>query len=928
MKFFTNKKFLFKLIAALCICLTIINFGLTPSVQAETLVTKVGGKLLDPVCALIVALGDGMMEILQKLIMGTSATALFDNTNEVWWKIVVAAVIAAIVIIVATIATQGAALGFILAKIGPLVLKIGAAVIIDGLLTGGAVTGVATTLITSFTAEYLGDTVVFPTFTIGPQEIFSGEILLFDPNIFNPKELKTKEQTDADGNTVTIYYYEEDGKEIETSTSNAAQDLKDVIARWYYIIRNIAIVGLMLVLLYVGIKMLLTSIASDKAKYKQMLSDWLVALCLVFLMQYIMVFANSFVEGITKIFSSVASENMEFVTIDNAEKKLRDGVKKLEDADTKYVYETDENGNTVNRIVWPTNMMGKIRFATQQQDGTSAYIGYSICYFVLVLFTIFFSFTYLKRLLYLLFLTIIAPLVALTYPLDKLRDGQAQAFNTWVKEYFINLIIQPFHLLLYIVFISMAYELAGKNIIYSLVVIGFMIPAEKFLRNMFGFNKASTPGFLGGAAGAAMAISAVQSLGKFANKGSGGKNPGKGGSSSSENNESNRIRSADSGNTLQSLMEATASSGGGGGAGSSDSPTPPEGPTTPIDSGDAGKSAQERMLDQYDEGFGTDDYDPTEREAMARELNSGNEDSIYDGMSDDEKIRQLMESTGYSQEEAASLLGINMGDSNTADTDDNPIGLDNTPRPQQSRTIPQAQTDQRKTQGFVRRNAGYLKARGQNFAARNLNAKKIKGVAASGARMATKFTLGATAAGIGIAAGIASGSPGDVFKYGVAGAYAGSSVGQGIANRVGNSVERERQLNEETLKRQYGEDEYERMKNKKLDDEFKKDKEMRKLYSMNFNNAKGKDLDKIMDAAIKYRQYGITDNTTIMRAMALNPNDMTDVNSMAAAKMAQFAKSEKDLEAMKKRYAKIEKDATKQQKMEDRIRQINKETLN
>ena len=297
-------------------------------------------------------------------------------------------------------------------------------------------------------------------------------------------------------------------------------------------------------------------------------------------------------------------------------------------------------------------------------------------------------------------------------------------------------------------------------------------------------------------------------------------------------------------------------------------------------------------------------------------------------MSDDEKIRQLMESTGYSQEEAASLLGINMGDSNTADTDDNPIGLDNTPRPQQSRTIPQAQTDQRKTQGFVRRNAGYLKARGQNFAARNLNAKKIKGVAASGARMATKFTLGATAAGIGIAAGIASGSPGDVFKYGVAGAYAGSSVGQGIANRVGNSVERERQLNEETLKRQYGEDEYERKKNKKLDDEFKKDKEMRKLYSMNFNNAKGKDLDKIMDAAIKYRQYGITDNTTIMRAMALNPNDMTDVNSMAAAKMAQFAKSEKGLEEMKKRYAKIEKDATKQQKMEDRIRQINKETLN
>ena len=276
----------------------------------------------------------------------------------------------------------------------------------------------------------------------------------------------------------------------------------------------------MLVLLYVGIRILLTSIASDKAKYKQMLSDWVIAFCLIFLMQYIMVFANYFVEGLTNIFASVADSNMETIIIENPEEKLKNGVKQLETDEVQYVFDDE------NRIVWPTNMMGKIRFATQQQDGTSAYVGYSICYFVLVLFTLFFTFTYLKRLLYLMFLTVISPLVALTYPLDKIRDGKAQAFDMWVKEYFINLIIQPFHLLLYIIFISMAIDLAGTNILYSLVAIGFMIPAEKFLRTMFGFNRASTPGFLDGAAGAAMAISAVQSLGRFANKGSGGKNFG------------------------------------------------------------------------------------------------------------------------------------------------------------------------------------------------------------------------------------------------------------------------------------------------------------------------------------------------------------------------------------------------------------------
>ena len=38
------------------------------------------------------------------------------------------------------------------------------------------------------------------------------------------------------------------------------------------------------------------------------------------------------------------------------------------------------------------------------------------------------------------FLTIIAPLVALTYPIDKINDGKAQAFNMWFKEYIFNLL--------------------------------------------------------------------------------------------------------------------------------------------------------------------------------------------------------------------------------------------------------------------------------------------------------------------------------------------------------------------------------------------------------------------------------------------------------------------------------------------------------
>jgi hypothetical protein len=159
--------------------------------------------------------------------------------------------------------------------------------------------------------------------------------------------------------------------------------------------------------------------------------------------------------------------------------------------------------------------MGYIRIMMQLNKGTSEFVGYVMCYLILVIFTVMFTFTYLKRVLYMAFLTLIAPVVALTYPIDKIGDGQAQGFNKWLKEYIFNLLIQPMHLLLYYILVTSAFELAGTNMIYSLVALGFMIPAEKLLRSFFGFEKAQTAPALGGPTGAALTMSALNKLGSL-----------------------------------------------------------------------------------------------------------------------------------------------------------------------------------------------------------------------------------------------------------------------------------------------------------------------------------------------------------------------------------------------------------------------------
>lgn len=314
---------------------------------------------------------------------------------------------------------------------------------------------------------------------------------------------------------------------------------------------------------------MISSTAADKSKYKQMLIDWVVAICLLFVLHYIMAFANLAVKKIINVVDStvVINDKSKLPSDYKGDKELSkdgaafsQGIQLFEITQTKQVNQAwkvlvTERSKTTGldesetefyslfqdnhtKLFWPTNnFTAQARMLLQYQDEDSsasnyayAAIGYKIIYCVLVIYTFIFVFTYLKRTIYMAFLTLIAPLVALTYPIDKMNDGQAQAFNRWMKEYIFNLLIQPLHLILYMVLVGTASEFAAKNLIYVVIALGFLIPAEKLLRSFFGFEKAHTPGLLAGPAGAAIMMNGVNRLlGKPPHKAHDGKSHGDGG---------------------------------------------------------------------------------------------------------------------------------------------------------------------------------------------------------------------------------------------------------------------------------------------------------------------------------------------------------------------------------------------------------------
>ena len=274
-------------------------------------------------------------------------------------------------------------------------------------------------------------------------------------------------------------------------TSIAAQ-LRPTVASWYKATRLIAMVGLLSVLLYVGIRIIISSTAADKAKYKKMLMDWLTALCMLFILHYLMVFILTISKQITGIISTGGDKP----EVDALMSNIRQIASMDEVYDPLYVF------------------------------------GSTIMYLSLVILTVIFTFQYLRRVLYMAFLTMIAPLIALTYPLDKIKDGQAQAFTMWIREYIFNALIQPIHLLIYVMLVGSANDLTDVSPIYAIVAISFIVPAEKFLRKMFGFEKASTVSQLGAAAGGAMIMNMINKAktmgakgGKEGSGGSGGSKP-------------------------------------------------------------------------------------------------------------------------------------------------------------------------------------------------------------------------------------------------------------------------------------------------------------------------------------------------------------------------------------------------------------------
>ena len=259
------------------------------------------------------------------------------------------------------------------------------------------------------------------------------------------------------------------------------------VAGWYFALRTIAASILLCMLIYVGIRMAITTIATDKAMYKKMLVDWCSSMALLFLLHYIMIFTVNVNNAIINALSTG-------VNADIIEK----------------TYEL---------------IMG---IALQWFDPDS--IAATVVYCMLVWQTLALVFTYFNRWLKLAFLTIIAPLVTITYSIDKMGDGKAQALGNWLKEYIYTILIQPFHCVVYMTLIDIGFGMLTESVgadtgrvlaasVISILCVRFTKDAEQIVRRIFAFKDDGSTGLGAGLAIATAGLMQAKNIGKQARAG-------------------------------------------------------------------------------------------------------------------------------------------------------------------------------------------------------------------------------------------------------------------------------------------------------------------------------------------------------------------------------------------------------------------------
>lgn len=235
---------------------------------------------------------------------------------------------------------------------------------------------------------------------------------------------------------------------------------KQKISVWFNAIRQVAIIISLLVFIYVGIRMALSTVASEKAVYKKMLIAWFESVILLFIIPYIF---------------AIAFEASEVIMGFIKDSITKTGGFELNIIESFYAY---FGKDLVQGAFYP------IMFPFGGNPDTQLVL-WSIAYCILITMQIRFLLAYAKRFFAIGILILISPLVTVLYAIEKVKEGKGSGFEALMKEFLVNVYIQPIHIIVFEIFIVVAGNIANVAPIIAIAFLFALARVEKIIKTVF-----------------------------------------------------------------------------------------------------------------------------------------------------------------------------------------------------------------------------------------------------------------------------------------------------------------------------------------------------------------------------------------------------------------------------------------------------------
>lgn len=241
--------------------------------------------------------------------------------------------------------------------------------------------------------------------------------------------------------------------------------IRATVAKWFVVLSGVALAFLLAVLIYIAIRAVVASTGSSKAKYQKMFVNWLVSVGLLGILGLIIVASISLNNAFVRIIERVS-------------------IAALEGKDFGLII-----AELMGKVVKPFDLIG--------QFGSMVLLG------IITLQTFKYAFVYIRRMIKIAFLIMIAPLITITYSIDKIADNKSQALNTWMHTFMFNVFIQTFHALIFSVFFILSFKVivtaTGTNffggftakvpgVILAIMSLNFISEGEKIIKQIFGIS--------------------------------------------------------------------------------------------------------------------------------------------------------------------------------------------------------------------------------------------------------------------------------------------------------------------------------------------------------------------------------------------------------------------------------------------------------